>query len=150
MLAFCSSHKYDALSASGTLNPHPERVLAPLFRANPFFDACDIVQVKYEMLRAVTHEGVRILNSAHMFGFSRTAWYQIEAKYVVAGIPGLLPQRRGPNRLKKRAHTAVDAPRHSKNTSNFAIRHLGQATWLGIAVSASCSAVAWQHGFSSA
>src|SRR6266852_2146362 len=48
-----NSRKRDALRQQGCLNPHPEQVADPLFQQSDFFDAHDLVQVKYEMLRRV-------------------------------------------------------------------------------------------------
>ena len=39
------------LNRSGTLNPHPEVIVDPLFQNNPFFDPRDLLQTRYEMLR---------------------------------------------------------------------------------------------------
>jgi hypothetical protein len=47
------------LEQQGALNRHPERVRAPWFQADGFFDARDMVQVKYEMLRQVSLEGAK-------------------------------------------------------------------------------------------
>jgi hypothetical protein len=88
--------KAEALHASGTLNRRPERVTDPLFRGHSFFDARDLVQVKYEMLRRVEREQVGVQMAATTFGFSRVAWYQVKARYDRDGLVGLLPQRRGP------------------------------------------------------
>jgi hypothetical protein len=41
----------EALKRSGTLNPHPDSVTDPLFQTGDFFDAEDLVQVKYNQLR---------------------------------------------------------------------------------------------------
>lgn len=122
----CSGHKREALLASGTLNPHPDRVRAALFQCNPFFDPHDCVQVKYEMLRCVNVDGLSVQRSAELFGFSRMAWYQIRAKYDRAGMVGLLPQRRGPQSLKK-SFRALPLPMtlstcSTRNTSIFANR----------------------------
>src|SRR6266436_3940172 len=43
--------KSEALSQDGVLNPNPEAVRDDLFTGNPFFDAKDLVQVRYEMVR---------------------------------------------------------------------------------------------------
>src|ERR1035441_4116277 len=43
--------KAQALEASRTLNPRPERVADPAFGPGGFFDPADLVQVKYEMVR---------------------------------------------------------------------------------------------------
>lgn len=88
--------KAEALRASGTLNPRPERVTDPLFRGHSFFDARDLVQVKYEMLRRAERDHVGVQTAAAAFGFSRVAWYQVKARYDTCGLVGLLPQRRGP------------------------------------------------------
>jgi len=45
------------LDRSGTLNPHPEAIVDPLFQNNPFFDARDLLQTRYEMLRRHRIEG---------------------------------------------------------------------------------------------
>jgi hypothetical protein len=88
--------KAEALRASKTLNPKPERVTDPLFHGSGFFDARDGVQVKYEMLRRVDREQLPVPTAARAFGLSRVTWYQVKAKYVTSGLVGLLPQRRGP------------------------------------------------------
>lgn len=103
------SARHEALRASGTLNPHPERVVDALFCAgayepNLFFDAHDLVQVKYEMLRRVRIERVSVSAAAAAFGFSRVTWYHLESRYDSDGMAGLLPQTRGPKpQTKKRS-----------------------------------------------
>jgi hypothetical protein len=46
-----------ALRQEGTLNSHSEQVTDGLFLTNQFFDARDLVQVKYEMVRRVQNDG---------------------------------------------------------------------------------------------
>lgn len=89
------------LRALGTLNPHPERVQAPTFQADTFFDPRDLVQVKYEMLRMVHTEGASKADAAALFGVSRPTYYQAEAAYARDGLAGLLPRRRGPKGAHK-------------------------------------------------
>ena len=43
--------KSAALAQDGVLNPNPGAVRDVLFTGNPFFDAKDLVQVRYEMVR---------------------------------------------------------------------------------------------------
>ncbi len=88
--------KSSRLRALGALNPHPERVQAPEFQADTFFDPRDLVQVKYEMLRMVRAEGASKADAAARFGVSRPTYYQAEAAYTRDGLAGLLPRRRGP------------------------------------------------------
>ena len=47
--------KSKALREHSSLNPHPEAVTDSLFQNSPFFDARDLVLVKYEMLRPSAH-----------------------------------------------------------------------------------------------
>ena len=78
------------------MNRHPERVHASLFQSHGFFDARDLVQVKYEMLRQVRVEGAKKAEAAAVFGLSRPTFYQAEAAFAQQGLAGLLPQQRGP------------------------------------------------------
>lgn len=84
------------LEEQRVLNRHPERVHAAWFQAEGFFDARDLVQVKYEMLRQVSLEGAKKAEAADLFGLSRPTFYQAEAAFAALGLAGLLPQQRGP------------------------------------------------------
>jgi len=88
--------KTEALRRQSSLNPHPESVTEPLFQGSDFFDARDLVQVKYEMLRRVRVEARPITESAAAFGFSRPSFYQAQRAFQQRGLAGLLPQKRGP------------------------------------------------------
>lgn len=96
-----SDDKAQGLRQSGTLNPRPQAVTAPLFHASEFFDPRDLVQVKYEMLRRVRDEGASVAAAAKAFGFSRVAFYQIRGAWQREGVAGLLPRPRGPRRAHK-------------------------------------------------
>ncbi len=87
--------KHEALRLSGTLHRHPGQVTDERFQNSTFFDARDIVQVKYEMLRRVEHDGWSITRAAKHFGFSRPTFYQAQAAFRADGLYGLVPQRRG-------------------------------------------------------
>lgn len=93
--------KADALRQHGSLNPHPDRVTDPLFAASDFFDARDVVQVKYEMVRRVRVDGQRVNRSAAAFGFSRPSFYQAQAVLERGGLAALVPQKPGPRRAHK-------------------------------------------------
>jgi hypothetical protein len=49
--------KRDRLRRQGLLNPEPQQVQAPWFQTGEFFDADDLLQAKYEMLRHVRVDG---------------------------------------------------------------------------------------------
>jgi transposase len=88
--------KREALAREGVLNPHPESVLDPLFKENPFFDPEDLVQVRYEMVRRHQNDGVPITDVAETFGVSRPTFYKAQTALTDQGLAGLLPQQRGP------------------------------------------------------
>ena len=93
--------KIQALRQTGTLNPQPQEVRDELFREREFFDARDLVQVKYEMLRRVRREGRSIRHAAASFGFSRPSFYQAQTAFEAGGLAGLVPQKRGPKQGHK-------------------------------------------------
>lgn len=91
-----ASSKLEALKKQGAANPHPERVQDPLFGLDEFFDARDLVQVRYEMLRRVEVEGHAVTEACHAFGFSRPVFYRTRAAFEQEGLVGLVPKKRGP------------------------------------------------------
>jgi len=95
------SVKLDALRQAGTLHPHPQLVTDPLFQGHPFFDARDLMQVKYEMLRKVEVDGAPVSAAATAFGLSRPSFYQAQSAFQQGGLAGLAPQKRGPRRAHK-------------------------------------------------
>lgn len=96
--------KRDVLARSATLHPRPELVTDELFDDNPFFDARDSVQVKYEMLRRVRVDGHSVTLASAACGLSRPTYYQARDAFERAGLAGLLPEKKGP----KRAHKLTD------------------------------------------
>ena len=100
--------KHAVLREAGALNPRPETVADEIFQLGSFFDARDIVQVKYEMLRRVHKDGLTVTRAAEAFGFSRPVFYQARALFAKGGLPGLLPQRRGPHGPHKLGGAVLD------------------------------------------
>jgi transposase len=101
--------KESSLRRHHALNPRPEGVNDPDFRSgDPFFDARDLVQVKYEMLRRAREEGSTVSEAATSFGFSRPSFYEAKAAYDSGGLPGLLPKRPGPRRAHKLSEEVVE------------------------------------------
>src|SRR2546429_9611103 len=85
-----------ALENAGLVHPRPETVTAELFRSGDrLFLALDKVQVKYEMLRAVTVEGETIVAAAAAHGYSRAEFYLVQAAFAERGMAGLVDERRG-------------------------------------------------------
>jgi transposase len=96
-------HKTERLKEHRALNPHPHKVSDPLF-SDPsceFFDAHDLLQVKYEMLRAVAQEGCSVSEATRRFGFSRPCFYHTRAAFEQHGMAGLLRGHPGPKSARK-------------------------------------------------
>jgi transposase len=88
--------KVTALRQARCLNPHPEQVHEETFLGEEFFDARDVVQVKYEMVRQVTVDGRSVSATAAAFGYSRPSYYQAAAALARDGLEGLVPAKPGP------------------------------------------------------
>ena len=99
--------KDQALRAERSLNPRPEAVRDERFRASEFFDARDLVQVKYEMVRRVRVDGEAVTRAAGAFGFSRPSFYEAAAALDAGGLAGLVPARPGPRRAHKLTEEVV-------------------------------------------
>src|ERR1700692_3585286 len=87
--------KVTALRESRCLNPHPGQVKDEAFLAGDFFDARDMVQVKYEMVRRVSVDGAPVTAAAAAFGYSRPSYYQAAAALAASGLDGLGAARAG-------------------------------------------------------
>lgn len=100
--------KATELARSRTLNPHPESVGDEAFVASAFFDARDLVQVKYEMVRKAKTEGASVSDAARDFGLSRQSFYSAAAALDSGGLAGLLPVKPGPRRAHKVTEEVLD------------------------------------------
>jgi transposase len=93
--------KRRALQTTGTFNSHAAQVRHPLFQQSSFFDPEDLLQLKYETLRAVEVEKCPIAKAAREFGLSRPTIYEAQAQLQQQGLEGLLPHKRGPKAAHK-------------------------------------------------
>lgn len=93
--------KQHALRQQATFNPRADTVTHALFQNNEFFDPSDLLQVKYEMLRAVQVEKRPVSEAAKAFGFSRPSYYQAQAAFEQSGLAGLISQKPGPRSSHK-------------------------------------------------
>jgi transposase len=100
--------KATELARSRTLNPHPESVGDEAFVASTFFDARDLVQVKYEMVRKVQTGDASVSGAARGFGLSRQSFYSAAAALDSGGLAGLLPVKPGPRRAHKVTAEVLD------------------------------------------
>ena len=96
-----ATRKRQALQACGTFNPRHARVRHRLFQDSEFFDPQDLLQLKYESLRALQQEDYSLAQAASEFGLSRPTLYQAQAHFQAQGLEGLLPAKRGPKGAHK-------------------------------------------------
>jgi transposase len=89
------------LTGKGLLHPNPQKVQTELVGQSSFFDARDLMQMKYEMLRSVSIDQQPVAVAAQRFGLSRVAYYHARGQYEKHGLAGLLPHRRGPKHPHK-------------------------------------------------
>ena len=95
------TERHNELRQNGTYNHRAAFVSADIFKGPQFFDAHDIIQVKYEMLRAVEKEKHDVSSVSAAFGFSRVSFYQIKKEFDENGVVGLIPKKRGPKGSRK-------------------------------------------------
>lgn len=90
------SPKAEEMARDSALNPRPEAVRDALFLDNPFFDADDLVQVRYEMVRRYQVDRMTISDVVSLFGVTRPTFYKAQSALAEHGLVGLIPQQRGP------------------------------------------------------
>lgn len=113
---FMNNKKIEYLRASGTLNSRPERVTDPLFSDSSFFDARDLLQVRYEMIRAYSkHTPIKELSA--QFGMSVSTYTRLRRAYISGGLQALIPAKRGPQGPHKITPEMVEFAR------NYRIEH---------------------------
>ena len=102
--------KAEELVASRTLNPHPEAVQDEAFASGEFFDARDLVQVKYEMVRRVEADGVSVTDGGVVRSGSRgSPTTPRRRRWPRAGLAALVPAKPGPAR-RAQAHRRGPRP----------------------------------------
>ena len=105
--------KVAALRETRCLNPHPEAVTDERFTSSDFFDARDLAQVKYEMVRAVRAEDMPITVAAAGFGLSRQSFYQAAAALDGGACPRWRRPSRGPRAGTSSPTRCARSPRTS-------------------------------------
>jgi transposase len=86
----------DEKAADRLVEPQARRSAGSSAVGNPFFDAKDLVQVRYEMVRRHQVDRLAISEAATAFGVTRPTFYKAQNALRAAGLAGLLPGRRGP------------------------------------------------------
>jgi DNA-binding winged helix-turn-helix (wHTH) protein len=114
--------KFKNLIGQGTVHPRPQAVSDELFATGNFFDPCDVVQVKYEMLRRVAKDEVSIDEAIRAFGFSsRQSFYSARDAFAQNGVEGLVPVKRG-SKKNRRTASHANANRHQSSVDCALVR----------------------------
>jgi len=108
--------KQDEMRRNGSFNHRASVVSAEIFNSSNFFDTHDLIQVKYEMLRAVDQENRDVTSVSETFGFSRVSYYQIKKEFDENGIAGLIPKKRGPKGSRKLSGSDVEFAKSLEGT----------------------------------
>lgn len=88
--------KAERLRATHTYNEHADRVTDELFMSSEFFDPRDLLQVRYEIVRAVAL-GESPESVAVRFGVSGITVRRYVIRMREGGLMALLPSPRGPS-----------------------------------------------------
>ena len=111
--------KREALRQQVTLHPAPASITDPRFSGSDFFDARDLVQTRYEMLRRVRTEGHSVTAATVWYEVSRPTSYKLLAAFEREGLWGLLPRKRGPkgrHKLRPEVLALLQAARAADST----------------------------------
>jgi transposase len=91
------NQKHENLRMAGLFNSNHQKITEPLFSEHPeFFDPCDNLQVRYEILRSNMVEGDSVVDVCRRFGITRQSFYTLQEKLLRQGTAGLLPRKPGP------------------------------------------------------
>ncbi len=108
---YIMNKKHENLCKAGLFNPNFQKVKdTRFFQESSFFDPCDNLQVRYEMIRSHIIEGDNVSNVCKRFGVTRQTFYNLQEKFSIEGSSGLLqkkPGPRGPSKLNKTIMTFI-------------------------------------------
>jgi len=129
--------KEEVLRENGSFNPQYSRVSDMMFQNSRFFDARDIVQVKYEMLRSVQSGERNVSQASKEFGFSRESYYKNKRLFEADGLGALVPRKPGARSAYKfndegKAFVTGYAKEHPHAKSNEISRQMEQQTGLKV------------------
>ena len=107
-MASQQNEKEEFLKSRGALHSDPDSVQDDAFKESEFFDARDLVQVRYEMLRSHFLDGRNVSEVSRVFGMSRQFFYRLAELFNNQGLYGLLPRKRGPKGPHKCSDEVLD------------------------------------------
>ena len=85
------------MKKAGLFNHNEKRVKDSLFlKHTNFFDPCDNLQIRYEMIRSHLVDDNSVVEICRRFGISRQSFYTLQDKFNQKGTAGLLYRKPGP------------------------------------------------------
>ena len=101
--------KHQNLLKSGLFNQNYQKICDSRFtEESSFFDPCDKLQVRYEMIRSHIIEGDSVSNVCNRFGVTRQTFYTLQEKLANEGSAGLLQKKPGPHGPSKLNNAVID------------------------------------------
>jgi len=105
---YLMNQKQINLRKAGLFNKNHQKVNDSRFtQESTFFDPCDNLQVRYEMLRSHIVEGDHVSSVCRRFGVTRQTFYTLQEKLNKDGAAGLLQKKTGPQGPTKLNETVM-------------------------------------------
>jgi transposase len=106
---FPMNQKHMNLHKAGLFNKNFHKINDPRFtQESAFFDPCDNLQVRYEMIRSHIVEGDSVSKLCKRFGVTRQTFYTLQEKLNNEGSAGLIQKKTGPHGPTKVHKTVLD------------------------------------------
>ncbi len=104
--------KQSRLKESNTFNTNSDKITARIFADNRLMDPQDLLQVRYEMVRAIECEDRPIREICEEYGVSPSTARRYRDDLRRGGLIALVPEQKGPSgptKLTKEAAEFIDA-----------------------------------------
>ncbi len=106
---YTMNKKHENLRKAGLFNPNFQKIKDTRFsQESSFFDPCDNLQVRYEMIRSHIIEGDNVSKVCKQFGVTRQTFYNLQEKFSIEGSSGLLQKKPGPHGPSKLNKTVMN------------------------------------------
>ena len=113
--------KESRLKESNTYNPKSDMITASIFANNQLMDPKDLLQVRYELVRAIKCESKPIREICSEYGVSVSTARRYAEDLKKGGLIALVPEQKGPSgptKLTKEASDFIDAYRKKNPESS--------------------------------
>ena len=104
-------NKEERLKESNTYNPKCDKVTARDFIENEVMDSRDLLQVRYEIVRAIEYDNKPVKDICSEFGVSASTARRYVRNLKEGGLIALVPEQKGPSgptKLSKDAANFID------------------------------------------